>query len=160
VNITKPNRKKHSYAQHLHAAPEVVFPLLCPVREVEWAPGWMPEVVISRSGVCEQDCIFITPPEMPSEPENAIWIVTRYDPGQGALEMIKVAPEHTISKLEIALVSETEGATTAHVSYEITAIGAAGDRFLEEFTEDWYARFMAEWEEALNHYLDTGSMIS
>jgi len=30
-----------------------VFPLLCPVLELKWAPGWMPEMVISQSGVVE-----------------------------------------------------------------------------------------------------------
>lgn len=160
MNIETPNRKKHSYAQHLNAPPETVFPLLCPVLEVEWAPGWMPELVISHSGVCEQDCIFITPPEMPSEPENTIWIVTTHDPDRWTVEMYKVAPQHTISKLEISLVGDSGNATTAHVSYEITAIGAEGAKFMEEFTEEWYEGFMVEWEKAMNHYLGTGNKIA
>ncbi len=160
MNIKKPNRKKHGYAQHLNAPPETVFPLLCPVLEVEWAPGWMPEMVISQSGVCEQDCIFVTPPEMPSEPENSIWIVSKYDPSNWALEMYKVVPEHTISKLEISLIGESGNCTTAHISYDITAIGSAGNKFIEEFTEDWYKDFMVEWEKAMNHYLDTGDKIT
>ena len=160
MNIKEPNRKKHGYAQHLNAPPEAVFPLLCPVLEVEWAPGWLPEMVISQSGVCEQDCIFITPPEMPSEPESSIWIVSKYDPGNWFLEMYKIAPEHTISKLEISLTGESDNRTMAHISYEITAIGSAGDKFIEEFTEDWYEGFMVEWEKAMNHYLDTGQRIA
>lgn len=160
MNIKEPNRKKLSYAHHLSAPPETVFPLLCPVLEVEWAPGWMPEMVLSRSGVCEQDCVFVTPPEMPSEPQNSIWIVSKHDPANWALEMYKVAPEHTISKLEISLVGESGNSTTAHISYEITSIGAAGDAFMEEFTEDWYKTFMVDWEKAMNHYLSTGKMIA
>ena len=117
-------------------------------------------MVISQSGVCERDCIFITLPRMPSEPESAIWIVTKYDPGNCALEMYKIAPEHTISKLEISLVDDIGNSTTANISYEITAIGAAGDKFMEEFTEDWYEGFMVEWEKAMNHYLDKGNKIS
>ena len=119
----------------------------------------MPEIVISQSGACEQDCIFITQPEMPSEPENSIWVVTKYDLANWALEMYKVAPEHTISTLQISLVCDSDDSTTAHISYEITAIGAAGDKFLEEFTEDWYKDFMVEWEKAMNHYLDTGNKL-
>jgi len=160
VNIKEPNRKKHSYAQRLNAPPETVFPLLCPVMEVKWAPGWMPELVITRSGICEQDCIFTTPSEMPSETHNSIWIVTKYDPAKWELEMYKVAPEHTISKLEISLGGESGTTTTAHISYEITAIGAAGDKFMDEFTEDWYKGFMMEWERAMNHYVNTGQMIA
>lgn len=57
MNLTKPNRKKHSYTQHLNAPPEAAFPLLCPVAESKWAPGWMPEVVFSVPGVVEQECM-------------------------------------------------------------------------------------------------------
>ena len=160
MNITKPNRKKHSYTQHLNAPPETVFPLLCPVAELKWTPGWMPEMVFSISGVVEQECVFITPPEMPSEPHNSIWIVSNYDPSNLSLIMYKVAPEYTISKLEISLESESENSTSANVSYEITAIGVAGDRFMEEFTPEWYKDFMLDWEMALNHYLNTGEKIA
>ena len=111
MDIKRPNRKKRSYVQHLNAPPEIVFPLLCPVLEVQWAPDWMPVTVFSQSGVCERDCIFITPPEMPSEPENSIWVVTKYDPDNLALEMYKVAPKHTISKLEISLVGDSGNST-------------------------------------------------
>jgi len=97
---------------------------------------------------------------MPSEPENSIWIVTKYDPGNWALEMYKVAPKNTISKLEISLVGDFDNSTTAHISYEITAIGAAGDKLMEGFTEDWYEGFMVEWEKAMNHYLETGEKIA
>lgn len=160
MKITRPNRKKRSYTQQLHAPPERVFPLLCPVREVDWVPGWMPEVVVSESGLCEGECIFVTPPEFDSEPCNAIWIVTKHDPRTWMVEMYKVAPEHTISKLEICLESEGESSTAAHISYEITSIGVPGDKFMNEFTEEWYVAFMKDWEKAMNHYLDTGSIIA
>jgi hypothetical protein len=32
-------RVTRSYRQTINAAPEVVFPLLCPVRESEWLEG-------------------------------------------------------------------------------------------------------------------------
>jgi hypothetical protein len=160
MNIKKPNRQKHSYTQQLHAPPERVFPLLCPVREVDWAPGWMPEIVLSESAVCEPECIFVTPPEFDSEPSNSIWVVTKHDPDNWAVEMYKVAPGHTVSKLEIALEAKGESSTAAHISYEITAIGAPGDEFMKEFTEKWYEAFMIDWEKAMNHYLDTGSIIA
>ncbi|MEN8251471.1 MAG: hypothetical protein ABFS32_21280 [Bacteroidota bacterium] len=158
--ISKPNRKKHGYTQHLNAPPDKVFPLLCPVLEAEWAPGWMPESVYTESGVCEQECIFITPPGIPSEVENAIWIVSNHDLKNWIVEMYKVVPHHSISKLVISLSGEHNNRTAAHISYEITAIGMAGNEFLEEFTKDWYEKFMSDWENAMNHYLDTGKMIA
>ena len=128
--------------------------------EAEWVPDWMPDLVISKSGVCEQECIFITPPEMPSEANKPIWIVTKHDAENWAREMYKVVPEHTISKLGITLESDITNSTTALVSYEITAIGAAGEKFMEEFTKEWYQGFMEEWEQQLNYYLKAGKKIA
>ena len=150
--IETPNRKKHSYEQHLVASPEKVFPLLCPVMEEMWVPGWRTEKVITTTGVVEDDCMFITL----SEPQNSIWIVTKHDPDCFQLEMYKVTPEHTIGKLEISLTGDANNATKAIISYEFTAIGPAGEQFLNEFTQQWYVNFMEGWEKAMNHYLSTG----
>lgn len=160
MNIVNPNRKRHSYEQRLVALPEKVFPLLCPVLEAQWVPGWMPELVISHSGVCEKDCMFITPREMESERVNPVWIVTDHDPDNWIVQMYKVVPEHTVSKLDIFLKENEAEGTTANISYEITSIGKTGDGFLEEFTEEWYEVFMVEWETAINHYLKTGEQIA
>jgi hypothetical protein len=156
MKVEAPNRKKHSYVQHLSAAPDVVFSLLCPVMEVEWVPGWMPITVISKSGVAEQECIFITP----AQPQNSIWIVSKYDPANFQLEMYKVTPEHTVGKLEISLSANDEDCTAARISYEFTAIGPKGEEFLKEFTADWYGKFMVEWEDAMNRYLTKGKRLS
>jgi hypothetical protein len=160
MNIKELNRAKRSDVQHIDASPETVFPLLCPVLEARWAPGWMPELVLSRSGVCEQDCAFITPPEPPSERHSSIWIVSKHDPANWTLQMYKVTPEHTISKLDISLEGESGPTTSAEISYEITAIGPAGHELMEGFTEDSFKEFMAQWEMTLNHYLKTGKMIA
>ena len=44
----------------IEAPPERVFPLLCPVREHEWIPAWKAEMVHSKSGFAELDCVFRT----------------------------------------------------------------------------------------------------
>ena len=55
MNIEKPNRKKHGYTQSLLSPPGKVFPLLCPVMEDKWVPGWVTEKVISNTGVAEKN---------------------------------------------------------------------------------------------------------
>jgi len=50
--------KKHTIL--LHGKPEVLFPLLCPVREYEWIEPWKCDMIYSDSGFAEQDCIFQT----------------------------------------------------------------------------------------------------
>lgn len=46
----------------------LVFPLLCPVREREWLPGWQADIVHSTSGLVEEGCIFRSQAEEPSAP--------------------------------------------------------------------------------------------
>src|SRR5215467_652775 len=99
MRISKPNRVTHTYRQTLCASPARVFPLLCPVREIEWADGWLPELVISSSGIAERDCVFITPNEF----GKAIWYVTRHEPEKWFIEMLKILPGVTALRLEIQL---------------------------------------------------------
>ena len=37
-----------------------VFPLLCPVREPEWIPGWSCELIHTASRLAEKGCVFRT----------------------------------------------------------------------------------------------------
>lgn len=156
MNIQKPNRKKHTFEQHLSAPPQTVFPLLCPVGEEKWVPGWETELVLSNSGVVEHDCMFITP----ADDQSSIWIVAKYHPSAFHLQMYKVTPGHTIGKLEISLQNQGSDACKATISYEFTALAKAGEDFLKEFTQQWYVDFMQGWEKALNHYLTTGEKLS
>ena len=39
-----------SWEHQVAAPPEKIFPLLCPVREKEWIPGWHAETVYLASG--------------------------------------------------------------------------------------------------------------
>ncbi|MBN2341209.1 MAG: hypothetical protein JXX29_05400 [Deltaproteobacteria bacterium] len=149
MKIKKPNRVCHSYVQHLHAAPEVVFPLLCPVLEEEWVPGWSPEFVLSDSGAAEEECVFVTP----GDPASSIWIINRHEPERHYVEMYKVTPAVTVGKLRIQLSDTADGETAAEVSYEYTALSDEGDQFIEAFTKDAYNTFMQDWETALNAYL-------
>lgn len=153
MKIVKPNRASRSYTQTLCAAPEEVFPLLCPVREADWIEGWDPGVVVTSSGVAERDCVFTTA----AGPHDAIWYVTRHEP-PALVEMIKITPGVTACRLTIELHPAAEG-TRADVAYTHTSLGPEGDAFVASFTEDHYRRFMQDWESRLNHYLRHGSSL-
>jgi len=151
MQITKPNRATHTYRQRLCAASAKVFPLLCPVREAEWASGWAPDLVVSSSGVAESDCAFLTP----DEPGQAIWYITRHEPERWFVEMLKILPGMTACRLQIQL-SENGDECFADVTYSHTSIGPAGDEFVAKFTPEYYRGFMKVWEDALNYFLKTG----
>ena len=154
MRITKPNRATHTYRQRLDAPPARVFPLLCPVREAEWLEGWLPDLVVSSSGVAERDCVFITP----DESGKIIWYVTRHEPERWFVEILKILPGVTACRLEIQL-SDNGGGCFADVSYSYTSMSAAGDEFVAAFTSERYQKFMQAWERAMNHFLKTGSLL-
>ena len=154
MNIQPPVRTRHTYRQHLAAPPERVFPLLCPVREVDWVQGWEPGVVFTDSGVAEPDCVFTTP----DGDAEAVWVVTEYDPDGYRIGFVKVTPAELAVRIEIVLEGDDAGGTTAQVSYTYTALGPRGADRVARMTPAAYEAFMQEWEDELNHYLHTGRM--
>ena len=155
MRIAKPNRATHTYRQKLCAPPARVFPLLCPVRETEWADGWLPDLVISSSGVAERDCVFVTADEF----GTATWYVTRHEPEKWFVEMLKILPGVTACRLEIQLTRRWRECL-ADVTYCHTSLGEAGDEFVAGFTADHYQKFMQAWERELNYFLKSGSALT
>lgn len=135
MKIAKPNSRKHGCSQTWKGTVDSVFPLLCPVKEADWVPGWKPGLVISNSGLTEKNCIFLGP-----EGENeAIWIVTAYERNR-YLDMYRISPEVTVSQFTITLEENTE-LTDAHITYEHTSLEEGADKVIQEFTEDYFKEF-------------------
>ncbi|MBI2213390.1 MAG: hypothetical protein HYU52_07065 [Acidobacteria bacterium] len=153
MKISAPYRVRHTYRQHIVAPPATVFPLLCPVRESDWVQGWDPVLVVSESGLAEDDCVFVTS----DRGREATWIVTRFEPASWTIELIKVTPGVTVGHIRVVLAAEGSG-TAAEVTYQHTALSDAGREFVDRFDEEFYVAFMKEWESSMNHYLTTGEM--
>jgi hypothetical protein len=153
MEISRPVRAHRTYTQMLIAPPEQVFPLLCPVREIEWANDWNPRQVITESGFVELGCVFVTP----DKPQDSIWVVTQWDPQEFFVEFTKVTPGLTVGRIEIRLRRGNSEQTFADISYCFTALSQDGSEFVRQFTAEYYEVFMKEWESEINHYLHTGS---
>jgi hypothetical protein len=151
MKIIEPRRVVRTYTQRLIGQPESVFSLLCPVRETDWIHGWDPILVVSQSGVAESDCVFTTA----ATPANAIWYITRHEPENWFVEMLKITPSVTACRLTIQLRRTVDGCD-AQVTYGHTSLGPEGDNFIAAFTEESYVAFMRNWESRMNHYLLTG----
>ena len=149
MQVSPPVRSTHSFVQRLTGPSHEVFPLLCPVLEKEWAKGWDPLVVISRSGVAERDCVFTTR----DDGREATWIVTEHDPVSHQVEMLKVIPGFTVTRLRIGLRPAGPERCEADVTYTWTALSREGESFVAGRTEQAWATFMREWEDELNTYL-------
>jgi hypothetical protein len=156
MRIEKPRRVTRSHTQTINGTPADIFPLYCPVKEALWCEGWDPQVVYTDTGVAEPDCVFVTA----DGESEAVWYVTRQDPARGRVEMIKHTPGMTMVKLRIALEPVSAETTRVTISYSYTSLSPAGDKVLEAFTAECYQTMIAAWETAMNHYLETGTLLT
>ncbi len=150
-------RVAHEYTQNNVAPPERVFPLLCPVREAEWVPGWQYRLIYSESGRAEYGCVFITPNEDGTE---TTWIVTDYDPASFHIAFAWMNPGLVAAQIKISLSSaDTPGHTRALVQYTYTGLSTEGNQEVERYDQEWFRHKMQSWEAAINHYLQAGKKI-
>lgn len=138
----------------LSGSPEQVFPLLCPVREYDWIPGWECVMIHSQFGVAEMDCLFRT--DFPGE-EGRIWQVSVYDPPRN-IGFVSVVPGMMTVALRIGLEALEHGGTRATWTRVYTALGPRGEAYLERAAGGGHARRSAALEEWLETYLRTGRM--
>jgi hypothetical protein len=148
--IVEPVRVERTYVQKLRGRPEDIFPLLCPVREMEWAAGWNPLQVYTRSGFAEDDCVFTTGEGKP----ESIWVITRFDAADYELEIVKVTPGMTVGRIHIRLSRNDAGGTDAEVKYMYTAISPDGEKFVRGYSEEFFSEFMKFSESSLNEFLE------
>ncbi|PLX14297.1 MAG: hypothetical protein C0597_10255 [Marinilabiliales bacterium] len=156
TKVKKPNRVTYSYEQTINGSIKEIFPLYCPVREIDWCENWNPKVVYSNSGLVEKDCIFITP----DGDLEIVWIVTDYNIETGHVEMIYHVPGILVTKLEIQVEPITKDRTKAILTYSKTSLSNTGNQIIERSTQEDYDIMMDSWEKAMNHYLKTGEMLT
>lgn len=148
-----------SYTQHIEASPDVVFPLLCPVREAEWLEGWGDglEMIHSDTGLAEDGCVFrkLTP----DRPET-VWMITRHDPVQKIVEFFRVTTGLVATRLKIEVEARPDGASAVRVTYTFTPLGEEGRAFVEErHTEEAFRSDMIWWQDSMSHWLRSGEIL-
>lgn len=150
-------RAVRTYRQTINARPEVVFPLLCPVREAEWLDGWNYAMIFSVSGLAEKGAVFST--SNPGE-EDTVWMVTRHDPAAHCVEFARFTPHSRACLLKIAVLALGDDRSQVDISYNYTSIGPAGTRFIQSWSEREFLDAVTFWEASMNYFLKTGARLS
>jgi hypothetical protein len=164
MNAFRGNRVVHEFTQTNPAAPEKVFPLLCPVREDDWLPGWKYRLIYSDSGVAELGCVFTTP-NPPGSAAGApasetTWIVTDYDRAAFRIAYLWINPGRVITELVIQLTRSGAEETRSHIRYRYTGLSPAGNRELEHYDKEWFEARLRNWEATINYYIKTGKKMA
>ncbi|MGE5604753.1 MAG: hypothetical protein ACM3YE_03570 [Bacteroidota bacterium] len=151
--ISKRTNKK--YVQKLNAAPNKVFPLLCPTLEYKWLQYWKCEMIYSDSGFAEDNCIFRT--NFPGLVEPETWIVSQYQKDK-TIQFIRFN-NTIVMRFNIELIDNRDNTTTAIWEQIISGLNEAGNKYVEDFTDQKYAEHFAKVEKRLNYYLENGEML-
>ena len=152
----KAERVTCKYTQKINSNPEVIFPLLCPEKEKLWLSGWDYEMIWSKDGVAEKDCVFFTSTE---KEKDTIWVNSIRDMKNWAIEFVLVTPELRATTLNI-MINPLDSYSEVIITYTSTALNEAGNLFLKElFTKDLFDQRMKWWEDSMNHYIATGKML-
>lgn len=134
-----------------HRAPrEVVFPLLCPVREYDWIEDWRCQVLYSESGVAEDDCLFVTDFD-----GRSTWVVTAYEP-PARIEFCIFNEREVVARLKIRLEAAEGGGCRLRWRRIYTAVGPHGTEVVEALDPEGAEARMGVLVARLDHWLAHG----
>jgi hypothetical protein len=147
-------RKYVSCEQLLKATPDRIFPLLCPKREFDWLETWKCDILFTKSGYAESDCVFRT--DVPGDVKET-WLIDRYEKNK-TVQFIKFSEQRVI-RYGIILTDNKNSTTAAKWEQTITSLNADGNLFIENFSDSEFEKKIKNLEKQLNYYLETGKML-
>ena len=153
----KAKRVTRNYVQTIQAPPSVVHSLICPVKEAEWLDGWDYSLIFSDSGFAEKGCVFTS---RSTGEKDTIWLITKREDATCETNFARITPDSRVAEVTVRAEDGGRQAARVHITYTITALTEAGNRFIENFTADNFAKDMKFWEATMNHYLETGKALS
>ena len=121
---------------------EAAFSLFTPSGERTWAHGWDPRFPDPTADETGPGTVFQTS----HGGRESTWIVVRCEPGR-SIEYATSIPGQRCG-LGTVVCEPSGGATTATVSYDLTALSPAAEVELDGFAND-YPSFLAHWEHAI-----------
>ena len=132
-----------------------VFPLLDPVRENDWVPGWesFTTMIWSESGFGELGAVFQTAPPG-SEPQT--WVMTEYQPNE-RVAFVRWGTD-VVTRLTID-VRDIDGKAQLTWTENQVALTDAGATQVVGRTQADYDAQTAGLEAMLNYYLLRGGLI-
>lgn len=135
---------------------QVAFPLFDPVNEMNWVRGWTPRFIYPTDFVTQEQAIFITPCRFDNE-EDYHWVITKFIPDQYHVEYM-VSTRERIWWIEVKCISLESNQTKASITYQFTGLTENGNNLNRIALAKMYQHELIDWQEAINHYLLTGSI--
>jgi hypothetical protein len=140
----------------LDAPAAEIFPLLCPVLEYAWLPGWKCRMVYSASGAAENNCMFFTI-DFPGK--TSLWTCVAYEPDTFVDYLVAIGRD-AVMRLSARLKETGRGRTELDWRMLFTAVSPLARIVLKRrFSEKNFDVFIKDRERQLHWYLKHGTMI-
>ncbi len=148
--------------REINASPRKIFPLACPVEELRWIPNWEYELMYSKSGVNETNCIFNeaqSGPHFFEKPLTTTWVTAIHDPeNYRILFQLNLSGKAVIRlKIEFREVGKEVSSCTWNMIF--TALDEEANSMPTETIRMKMELVMNFLAEALKHYCETGEML-
>lgn len=141
----------------LEATIDQSFPLFGPIREKDWAYGWNPHVIYPKDTLVEKHMVFRTQGGLHGSPESYTWVIVNYEPASAIIEYMVSASERLWF---ITVHCRAAGSrTNATVTYSYTGLTEEGTNKNNQAIAEIFSSDLKDWEDALNHYLKTGTQL-
>lgn len=146
----KAKKKTLSCEQLLFASKEKVFPLLCPTKEYDWIAPWTCELIYSKSGYAELDCVFTT--NFPDDVKET-WIVDKFEKSR-LIQFVRFS-ESRVIRYSIELMDNNNETTNAIWTQTTISLNHDGNSFIDNLSVIEYENEIKTLEKMLNHYIKT-----
>ncbi len=144
----------------LHTSLQQVFLLFGALREKDWVAGWDPRVLFSESGDIEERMVFLTTSPKGHTEGDYTWVVSRYSPDDALVEYTVFTPERVWWIEVCCREGQHPKETLARVTYTFNGLTPHGDVLNRAAADRMFAHNLLDWEEAINHYLHTGTQMA
>jgi hypothetical protein len=88
--------------------------------------------------------------------KDRLWLLTTYDPGNGRVEYVVVAPGLTANEIKIRVVPDGEQHSKATIMYRRSALAPEGNDDVAKLDAHWAEQQRFHWETAINEALKGG----
>jgi hypothetical protein len=115
--------------------------LFTPEGERAWVPGWNPAFPAPQRTE-GPGAVFVTS----HDEDTTTWVVVDQD--ERSVRYARFTPGATAGTVAVTVLDAEPARTRLRVSYDLTALGADGARWLDDFATN-FNRYIAHWEEAI-----------
>jgi len=138
-------RKRYEHEIVVERPIDEAFPLFTPKGEEDWVPGWKPVYFAPESGETQKDMLFATG----ENAERTWWTCLEWDPERHRVRYLRLTPDSRAAFVEVNCQARNSGSTMVAVSYDVQALGKAGEAYMDEMTDEAFAEMIGEWPELI-----------